>query len=262
MLLDAGCTSQLDRNQVDAAQKRYLLAADYYAKGMIPAAQEELRQALALDPQNHEALYLTGLISMRQAVETQDLATRWECLPPNEARVHLEDVDARMRSAEAQYRKAVQARPDYSEAWNALAAVALHFKRWDEAIAHSERALRNAAYSTPWLALVNQGVAYLEKKEYLRAGKVLREALAQNAKLCVARWRLGQVYFSQQDLERARQELQAVVDDQNCPIQEAYLLLGQILVKLDERARAEDIFAACRDMAPRSCVARECRLAD
>jgi Tfp pilus assembly protein PilF len=261
-VLVLGCAPQAERNNPDAGQKRYLLGADYYGKGMIPAAQEELRQALLLDDKNYEALYLSGLIAMRQAVETQDLATRAQCLPAAEAKVQLEDVDGKMRQAQAQYRRAVAIRPDYSEAWNALSAVALHFRRWDEAVDAATRALQNATYSTPWFALANQGVAYLEKKEYLRAGKVLREALSQNKKFCVARWRLGQVYFAQNELERAKQELQVLVDDKNCPIQEAHLLLGKLTAKLSDADAAEQVFSECRRMAPSSCLAKECRLAD
>lgn len=257
-----GCAPAVERNNVDAGQKRYLLGADYYHKGMIPAAQEELRQALQLDARSWEALYLSGLIAMRQAVETQDLATRAQCLPEAETRVQLEDVDGKMRQAQDYYRRAVAVRPEYSEAWNAISAVALHFHKWDEAIDAATRALQNATYTTPWFALGNQGVAYLEKKEYLRAGKVLREALSQNKKFCVARWRLGQVYFAQNELERAKQELQVLVDDKNCPIQEAFLLLGRITAKLGDAEAAEQVFSECRRLAPQSCLAKECRLAD
>jgi Tfp pilus assembly protein PilF len=257
-----GCISEADRRNVDAAYKRYLLALDYVHRGMIPAAEEELRRALEFDPKHADSLYLWGYIAMHKAVETEDFATRVQCLPKDEARVQLEDVDRLMRTASERFRQALAVRADYSEAWNGLAAVSRHFKRWDEVITQTTRALQNATYSTPWLALLNQGVAYLEKKDLLRAGKVLREALQQNPKFCIARWRLGQVYNAQGQRERARQELQLLLEDRNCPIQEAYLLLGKILLAMNESTRAEDVFQQCRRLAPDSCVAKECRLAD
>jgi Tfp pilus assembly protein PilF len=258
-----GCAAPtVERTNVDAAQKRYLLGADYYHKGMIPAALEELRISLEMDAKNHEALYLSGLITMRQAVESQDLATRAQCLPEAEARVQLEDVDRKMRQAGDLFRRAVEVKGTYSEAWNALSAVALHFKKWDEAIAHAERALSNAAYGTPWFALANQGAAYHEKKDELRAGKVLRQALQQNPKFCVGRWRLAEVYAAQGEQERARKELEAVVEDKGCPIQEAHLLLGRVLVQMKDMTRAEEVFAECRRLAPQSCLAKECRVAN
>lgn len=258
----AGCLLPSTQVDPELSHKRYLLGADYYGKSLIPAAQEELRQALKLDPGNFDALYLSGLIAMRQAVEAQELSTRDQCLPPGESRLEQQEADAKMTQAGDAFRKAVEVRPNFSEAWNALAAVALHFHRWDEAIESTTRALANAAYPTPWLAQSNQGVAYYEKRDYLHAAKVLREALQQKPQFCVARWRLGQVYYAQADYERASQELSALSKDRNCPIQEAYRLLGLVSLRRQDRSRAEEAFRECLRLAPKSCLAKECRLAN
>ena len=63
-----GCPPQVVRNP-EASQKRYLLAAEYFSKGAVPSAQEELRQAIALDDRNVEAYYLSGLLSLREVAE-------------------------------------------------------------------------------------------------------------------------------------------------------------------------------------------------
>ncbi len=258
----AACATVPSESDVEAAEKRYLLGADYFGKGMVPAAQEELRRALALNPQSVDALYLSGLIYIRQAVETQDLTVRAQCLPREEAKLEMEDVDSKMRKAGEIFRKVCALRANHSEAWNALAAVEIHFHHWDEVIADSTKALENPTYQTPWFALTNQGMAYREKRDYLRSGKVLRDALSQNAKFCVARWRLGQVYYDEGEYERSSQELQVLRDDKNCPIQEAFLLAGLVSLRRQDRKQAEEAFHQCQRLAPKSCIAKECRIAE
>lgn len=257
----AGCPPAVVRNP-EGSQKRYLLAADFFNRGMIPAAQVELKQAIELDDRNVEAYYLLGLISLREVAELEDDALRARCLPPAEQRLAREDMASRMRKAEESFRKAIAIQPDYADAWNALATAALHFHRWDDALRAAEKALANPTYPTPWFALANQGVALYEKRDYLRAGQALRKALAQNEKFCVARWRLAQVYYAQSDDERADQELKTLTEDKKCPIQEAFQLLGQVALRRSDRVRADEAFKECRRLAPKSCAAKECRLAD
>lgn len=256
-----GCTPPRPRNP-DAAQKRYLLAADFFNRGMIPAANEELRQAFALDDRNVEAIYLSGLIQLREAAGLEEDARRARCLSGSDMQLVREDMTKHMKGAEQAFRKALTLQADFSDAWNALSSVALHFKRWDEAQAAAEKALSNPGYQTPWFALANQGTAYFEKRDYLRASKVLRQALAQNKRFCVARWRLAQVYESQKEYEASLQELQTLAEGKNCPIQEAYLLLGRVALRLQDRARAEEAFQECLRLAPQSCTAKECRIED
>lgn len=256
-----GCPPQVVRNP-EASQKRYLLAAEYFSKGAVPSAQEELRQAIALDDRNVEAYYLSGLLALREVAELEDDAQRARCLPPAEMRLAQEDMAARMRKAEELFRKAVTLQNDFPDAWNALATVALHFKRWDDALAATEKSLALGVNMSPWLALANQGVALYEKREFLRAAQALRRALAQNDKFCVARWRLAQVYYALADDERADQELKTLTADKKCPIQEAFLLLGQVALRRTDRARADEAYKECQRLAPKSCVAKECRLAD
>mgnify|MGYP000178554927 CR=1 FL=1 len=64
----AGCPPAVVRNP-EGSQKRYLLAADYFNRGAIPAAQAELKQAMELDDRYVEAYYLSGLILLREVAE-------------------------------------------------------------------------------------------------------------------------------------------------------------------------------------------------
>src|SRR5580692_7769263 len=47
---------------VDASDKRYALGADYYGKGLVEPAIEELLKALELNPANADANNLMGII--------------------------------------------------------------------------------------------------------------------------------------------------------------------------------------------------------
>jgi Tfp pilus assembly protein PilF len=256
------CTPATTRIDPEASEKRYLLGADYFEKRMFRPALEELLKAIELNPQNQDAHYLLGLLSLEQASESESMIERLSCVSGDEARLERQEIDERFKKAEEEFRKAIAAKPDFSEAWNSLAVVALHFQRWDEAISSTEKALSNALYRQPWAAQGNLAWAYYQKKEYLRAAKELRTALFANPQFCVGRYRLARVYSDQGDLEQAWEHLEKVTSDRACPIQEAYLLAGMVALRRGDRGRAEGIFRRCVELAPKSCLAKQCRIAE
>jgi Tfp pilus assembly protein PilF len=170
-------------------------------------------------------------------------------------------MDGQFKKAEEQFQKAVTLKPQFSEARNNLAVVMIHFGRYDEAVQQEERALANIVYHEPYVAEGNLGLAYLEKHDFARASKALRQSLFEQPKFCVGRYRLAKVYYEQQDWEQAASELEQVVSDKACPIQEAYHLAGMVALRRDDRDRARQLFARCVELAPRSCLASECKLA-
>ena len=148
---------------------------------------------------------------------------------------------------------------DFSEAHNNLAVTAQRFGRFDEAIAETEKALTNITYGEPFAAQGNLGLAYLAKGDLVRAAAALRKALFAQPKFCVGHYRLAQVYKQDNDLQQARSELDLVFADRSCTtIQEAYHLGGLVALKLGDRERARELLRRCVELAPRSCLAREC----
>src|SRR5579871_1362635 len=202
----SGC-GEAQKVDPEASDKRFLLGADYFEKGMLRPATEELLQAVKLNPKNFEAQHLLGILALRQAADGEAMIEQQSCLPPADAALTRQEVDVRFREAESRFRQAVEIRPDFSEAWNSLAVVALHFRRYDEAIAAAEKALANAIYRQPWAAQGNLGWALYQKKEYLRATKELRTAVFGNPQFCVGRYRLARVYYDEKNLEGAQEEL-------------------------------------------------------
>jgi Tfp pilus assembly protein PilF len=214
-----------------------------------------------MNPRNPDAHYLMGLLALEQASESETMIERQACVGGEEVKLERHEVDEAFRKAEGEFQKTVELKPDSSEAWNSLAVTALYFQRWEQAISSSEKALANPIYRQPWAAQGNLGWAYFQKKEYLRAAKELRTALFSNPQFCVGRYRLAKVYFEQQNLDAAAEELEKVTSDAACPIQEAWLLAGMTALKRGNRAAATDMFRRCVAIAPKSCVARQCQIA-
>ena len=256
-----GCGPALRAVDPEASEKRYLLGADYYAKGAVRPALEELLKAVELNPQNPEAHNLLGIVFLRQAADSEEMTDRTSCIQGEEGKLEHQEQENKLRAAEEQFRAATTSKPDYSEAWNNLAVVELRLGRWDEAIVSTEKALGNMIYSDPWAAQGNLGWAYFQKRDFARAAKELRTALTANPKFCVGRYRLARVFYEQSNLAAASTELEAL-STEKCPIQEAYQLLGLISLKRGEaegKQRAADAFRRCVALAPQSCLARQCR---
>ena len=76
----SGCGPAATRVNPEASQKRYLLGADYFTKGLVEPALEELLKAVELDPNNPDAHNLLGLVWLRKGAEAEELSTRNQCL--------------------------------------------------------------------------------------------------------------------------------------------------------------------------------------
>jgi len=259
----SGCASTASqRVNPEASEKHYLLGASYFEQRMFRPALEELLRSVQLNPENPEAHYLMGLLALQQASEAESMIERQACLAGDDAKLERREVDDHFRKAEAEFKRTVEIHPDSPEAWNSLAVTALHFQRWEDAISAADKALANPIYRQPWAAQGNLGWAYFQKHEVLKAAKELRTALFANPQFCVGRYRLAKVYFEQQNLEAAWEELERVTSDPACPIQEAFLLAGMTALRRSDRTRAGEIFRKCVALAPKSCVARQCRIAE
>ncbi len=245
----------------DGSEKRYLLGADYFHKGLVAPALEELVKAVELNPQNADAHNLIGLVWLRKAADAEELATRAQCLKGEEAKLEKQEMDTQFKKAEESFKKALAARANFSEAENSMGVIALHFGRYDEAVQHSEKALSNIMYRDAFYAKGNLGWAYLQKNDYARASKALREALFDQPSFCVGRYRLAKVYYEQKEYDRAQEELDKVTGDKACPLQEAFHLAGMVALRKQERDKAGELFQKCVSLAPKACLARECTLA-
>jgi len=229
-------------------------------KNLVTPALEELFKAAEADPENADVHYLTALVYLRQGVEALDMGERVQCLKGVARDEQRQRATRHFTAAKKELIRAVQCRPTFSDALNALAVVEMHLGEHDAAIAHVRAALANVLYREPFAGLGNLGWAYYQKRDLNHAASELRQAVTQQPRFCVGRYRLGQVYFDQNNWEAALAELEQVAQDSSCPIQEAYYLLGLTYAKLSRgQEKIAQAFQTCERLAPRSCLAEECR---
>jgi len=238
---------------------RYQLAADDFRAQRPEAALEELRKALEIDPENADAYNLLGLISLSQGAEYVRQVETAGCLHGTDAESLRRDAMTKFHEAEGHLRKATTLRPSFAEAWNNLAVAALQLENYDEAIAASQNALKDVAYASPELARANLGWAEYQKKDLNAAWKALHEAVARLPGFCVGRYRLAKVYVERGQYDEAADEIDGVVANPACPVQEAFLLAGLVHQHRGDAAGARGLFDRCVSVAPRACLAAECR---
>lgn len=257
--LAAGACASTPKKDPDQSQIRYQLAVGYYRDRRVEAAVDELEKSLKADPDNADAYNMLGIIALRQGHDYLMQVETAACLRGRDAAVVREDALRKFHEAEDNIRKAVGLRPEFSNAWNNLAVAALQLQEWDEAITAAQNALKDATYSEPEVARANLGWALFQKKDLLPAWKELHEAVARSPNFCVGRYRLAEVHLKRGELDSAAEEADAVVANKRCPIQEAYRLAGLVHERRQEREQARTMFEECAAMAPRSCLAEECR---
>jgi type IV pilus assembly protein PilF len=254
-----GCATRAKRDP-DQSQVRYQLAVGHFQNHREEAAIEELQKAIEADGQNAEAHNMLGMIALKQAYDYEAQAETSSCLKGSDAQMVHGDENRKLREAQTHFRKAVELRPEFPEAWNSLSTVALLLQAWDEAIVDAQNALKDATYGQPVFARANLGWAYFHKKELQNAWKELHEAVSRAPAFCVGLYRLAKVYVERGEVDQAADTLEPLIADRKrCPVQEAYLLAGLVFERRKDSQKARDVFRACADMAPRSCVAEECR---
>jgi Tfp pilus assembly protein PilF len=259
LLLDPGCASRPKRDP-EQSQIRYQLAAGYFRDQRVEAAIEELQKALQADAENADAYNMLGIIALRQGHDYVAQLETASCLKGRDAESVRSEAQAKFKEAIKSLRKAVELRPEFPEAWNNLSVAEIQLQSWDAAIEAAQNALKDATYGTPEMARANLGWAYYQKKEIQSAWKELHEAVSRAPGFCVARYRLAKVYVDRGETDQAVDALAPVISDvKRCPIQEAQLLGGLLNERKRELASARELFQRCVDMAPRSCVADECR---
>jgi type IV pilus assembly protein PilF len=254
----SGCVPHTKKN-ADEAQIRYQLAGDYFRNRRVEAALAELEHVQELDPGNADAYNLLGLISLQQGAEYLAQVEIDACLTAADAQAVRRDGSAKFHDAEEKLRKATELRAGFSEAWNNLSVAALQLQEYDLAITAARNALKDVTYMEPEVARANLGWAYFQKKDVQSAWKELHEAVARSPGFCVGRYRLAKVYVARDELDRAADEIEAVTASSQCPIQEAFLLGGMVQQRRRESVKARELFARCVRLAPRSCLAAECR---
>lgn len=217
LLALAGCKHVPTDKEQREAQAFYDLAANLAQKEP-QGALVELERALALDPELPEANHLKGVL--------------------------LHVAFNRPEEAIASYRKALEVRPNFSEAKVNLANVYLDQKRFDDAIALYKEALNDMLYPTPFLAQGNLGWALYKKGEVDQGIASIKSAVTLNPKFCLGHRNLGQIYDEKGAVDDACKAYGKFRDA--CPdVADAYLREGVCLAKKGDLAGAHKSLQGC-----------------
>jgi type IV pilus assembly protein PilF len=261
-LVGSGCGHSPVRNS-KLSQTHYLLGEDYFRKKQPDESRRELLQALALDDENEEANQLLGVISFLEGLHRVNEIEIDHCLKGEEAQEQREEAKKEFLKSESYFQRAIglaeKEKKIESEALNYLANIALYLKRYDEAIALGKRALENITFTQQHLPLSALGWAYYQKGEKARAARELRQAIFHDPQFSLGRFRLAKVYYDEQKYDKVIEELTQVTKDENCPLQEAFQLLGLAYLKKRQPEEAHIQFERCLKISPKSCISEECR---
>jgi tetratricopeptide (TPR) repeat protein len=242
------------------SQTRLDLAKDFLRKGQLQAAETEAQKAVALDERNAQAHYVLGLIDIMHANAAHRTIEIEECLNGIDAEVQEAEAQTRLRNAETHLARACNLAPDFGEAWANRGIIATLLDNYDQAITHFERALsdperlENVAFVHAAL-----GWAYFLRGDVVAATRDLLQAGQLQPGMCLSTYRLGRVYFARKEWEKALVKFREVAGKPQCPIQDAHLYLMKTQVELGSIEGLSNLGQACIALAPRSCIAAQCR---
>jgi type IV pilus assembly protein PilF len=260
LLGSGGCGGPQGGQDQDRSQTRLELAKDFLRKGQLQAAETEAQKAVSLNERNEEAHYVLGLIDLMHANAAHRMTEIEECLNGIDAEVQETEAQTRLRDAETHLAQASSLAPDFGEAWANRGIIATLLDNYGAAITHFQRALthpnrlENVAFVHAAL-----GWAYFLQGDLVAATRDLLQASQLQPGMCLSTYRLGRVYFARKEWEKALGKFREVADKPQCPIQDAYLYLMKTQVELGSTDGLFDLGQSCVALAPRSCIAAQCR---
>lgn len=239
---------------------RLELAKDFLKNGQLPQAESEAQKALEYDDENVEAHNVLGLVDFLRALNNFKLLEIDDCLTGVDAEALRAEQDGFLTSADKRFARAIELKAAYGEGWANRGAVALLLEEYESASKYLATALDHPqALLNIGLTRANLGWAYFHRGDHAQAAKELRQAEQFNPGMCVAKYRLGRVYFDRKEWNKALDQFQAVAQNKACPIQEAHLYLAKTYGELGMNDKMAEAQSTCAEMAPRSCVAAQCR---
>ncbi len=196
------------------AKLRTELASLYYSRGNMAIALEELRSAVAADPNYPTAYSMFGLVYME--------------LKEN-------------RLAESNFQRALSLAPSDPDINHNYAWFLCQTGQETESLKYFEQAIRNPLYPAPWRSYSAAGVCSLKKNDIKGAEDYFQRALRLEPDEPAALLQLGQIRYRQGSMEEAR-KLVGRFNKLVTPNAESLWLALRVERKLGERV-AESSYA-------------------
>jgi type IV pilus biogenesis/stability protein PilW len=213
------------------SEDRYRLAQSYLGDGSYLLAEQEIKQALSLRPE--EARYYEVLALVYQA-------------------------QGRLQLAEGAYQQALQRAEAPPSVLVNYSTLLLLRGRIDEAITFIQQALRDPRYSKPALAYTNMGLAYFKKGLPSRAIEQFRIALEYQPHLPEPYYNLGLVYTQMGEHDKAIRAFREAIRYRPSYV-EAHANLGTALLEIGRQEEARAAFERVIALAPDSEMAMASR---
>jgi type IV pilus assembly protein PilF len=259
----AGSDKRSPEQLRDSADNHYEIALGSAQTGSFDDAKKQLEMALTAVPEHANAHYLLGLIRLHEGRTIVEFIESEMCLLDAAAdaqRVRADDLHRQAHESFAQAAAAFgDSDPGLGRAYNSMAVISLYFHDYERAEQELEQALAARFYTEKYSALANLGWSFYERGDLIRAITELRQSVLMNPDYCVGRYRLAQVYLDYGMTEQALEEIERVIADERCPIQDAHRVAGIARMRLGFGPDAAEAFQSCLELAPRSCLASACR---
>ena len=191
-----------------------------FQHGYLQQAAESFLEVVAAKPDNPDAYYNLGTLSLR----TNDFSA---------ARTYLE--------------RALKLRPNYPEAWNNLGMMAAQKGNMEDAIQDFQQSLLlRPKYA---IALLNLGNVYRRQRDFPNAEECLRHALEIQPDDPEVNYSLGMLYAQQDQVQLAADYLSKAINLQP-GYPEALNNLGVLFVRGQDYSKAEEKFRTGIRVAP------------
>jgi Tfp pilus assembly protein PilF len=237
--LVVGCASS-GQTRVQA-NDHYRLAQSYLSNESYLLAEQEIRKALTLRPDDARYLECLALIHQVQVYQPQGTLNL-----------------TRLQLAEEAYRAALRQADAPPSVLVNYSTVLLLRERPDEAIVIAQRALQVPGYDQPARAYTNMGIAYLKKGALTQAVENFQKALDYQANLPEAHHNLGIAYAGQGRRAEAIRAFREAIRFRPSYV-DAYLGLGKVLLEEGRKDEARVAFERVIALAPGSDIAADVR---
>jgi tetratricopeptide (TPR) repeat protein len=237
----AELAEQQIRDNPKAAPARVLLARAELAQGKLLQAFEQLKDVLARDPSNVDALYYLSVVAGELS---QQEYQRLFAMAPDSDRVHQLLGEAALAAenrseAETEFLNALKANPRSVEAATELAELKRSQSKFDEAIIYYMQAARVGTLN--YEIAYGLGASYTYKQDYTQAVHWLRKAVALDPESPAGRFALGNALFQNGEYVLAIPELKASLKLEQ-QFKQAYFLLGRAYSKLGRQEESKAAF--------------------
>ncbi|MCP4447645.1 MAG: tetratricopeptide repeat protein [Myxococcales bacterium] len=259
-LVGAGVGCGASTQNPKKSNTRVQIAKDYLSRHQLDAARKEATTAIKYNGQNAEAYLVLGLVDILEAGQNNRILEVDDCLTGVDAEALRAEMNEHFESASLNFQKATEIDDEYSEAYANQAKSHALLEEHDEAIRLLTKAIEVPhRLMALGLTRADLGWAKFHLGDDAGAAKELRQALQSNAKMCVAKYRMGRVYFKRKEWNKSLKQFQAVVLDDECRMQEAHLYLVKTMTQLSMTSELPNAIDQCSALAPQSCIAAQCQ---